>query len=67
LAQCDDVQAIEIRADRLLARTHNSAQFFARIAELAASKDQDLEVQSMQMLDGGAEAVFDYLNSDRLM
>ncbi len=59
LVETPEVLSVEIRGDVLLARTRQPTQFLAHLGELAASGR--VNVRQMQVLDAGADAVFDYL------
>jgi ABC-2 type transport system ATP-binding protein len=53
------VQSIEIRDQNLIVRTRNPQQFFSAVTDLVLEHDFDIE--RMETLDTGADAVFDYL------
>ena len=59
LIQIQGVEGVEVRGDRILARTGNAGELFSRLATLALA--DDIQVHRFQTLDGGAEAVFDTL------
>lgn len=59
LAELPAVRSIEIRDEALIVRTAAPKRFFAALGELAVR--DGLEVQRLQTLDAGADAVFGYL------
>jgi ABC-2 type transport system ATP-binding protein len=59
LVEVADVRGVEVRGDNLIVRTRNPARFFALVNELVV--EHGLEVQKLQTLDAGADAVFGYL------
>lgn len=63
LAEREDVLAVEMRDPALVIRTRNPLDFFARVGQLVC--DQTIEVQRIQILDAGADAVFDYLQQGK--
>lgn len=61
-AQCvgrDSVAQVEIRGEALTLRTTNPTEFFAELTSLVAAGG--IAVERIETLDGGAEAVFGYL------
>jgi ABC-2 type transport system ATP-binding protein len=54
-----EVRTIELRTDSVVIRTRNPNRFFALFNELVAQ--HGLEVFRLETLDGGADAVFNYL------
>jgi ABC-2 type transport system ATP-binding protein len=54
-----EVRGVELRSDSLIVRTRNPNRFFARFNDLVAQHSFDID--KMQTLDGGADAVFNYL------
>jgi ABC-2 type transport system ATP-binding protein len=63
VAECPDVQGVEVRDDSLVVRTRNPDAFFALVAALVCQ--HSITVRRMQTLDTGADAVFDYLQQGR--
>jgi len=63
LAECPDVQGVEMRDDTLVVRARNPMRFFALVGDLVCQ--QGIEVRKLQTLDSGADAVFDYLQQGR--
>jgi hypothetical protein len=63
LAEHPEVQGIEVRDDSLIVRTRNPQEFFEHVAALVC--EHGIDVQRMQTLDAGADAVFDYLQQGR--
>ncbi len=63
VAEYPDVQGVEVRESSLIVRTRNPAEFFAYVGQLVCSRG--IDVQRMQTLDSGADAVFDYLQQGR--
>jgi ABC-2 type transport system ATP-binding protein len=59
LIQIPGVEGVEVRGSRVLARTGNAGELFARLAECAL--EDEIHIDRFQTLDGGAEAVFDSL------
>lgn len=59
LVQVPSVAGLEVRGDRLLARTTDAEELFKRLASCAL--EEGIQVHQFQTLDGGAEAVFDFL------
>jgi ABC-2 type transport system ATP-binding protein len=59
LIELPDVRSVEVHDDTITLRTENPARFFARFGELAAQ--HALDVQRLETLDAGADAVFSYL------
>jgi ABC-2 type transport system ATP-binding protein len=53
------VRSLELRDDAIQVRTRNPAQFFATLGDLVLREGVD--VRSVQTLDAGADAVFNYL------
>ena len=54
-----EVRAVDVRSGGLIVRTRNPNRFFARLGELIAQ--HSLAIHKLQTLDGGADAVFNYL------
>lgn len=54
-----EVRAVDVRAGGLVVRTRNPNRFFVRLGELIAQ--HALSIDKLQTLDGGADAVFNYL------
>jgi ABC-2 type transport system ATP-binding protein len=54
-----EVQSVELADDQLLVRTSHPARFFTSLNELVLH--EELDIQRMQTLDAGADAVFGYL------
>jgi ABC-2 type transport system ATP-binding protein len=55
-----DVRGVELlRSESLVIRTRNPSRFFARLGDLVAQ--HAIDVEKLQTLDGGADAVFNYL------
>jgi ABC-2 type transport system ATP-binding protein len=54
-----EVQSVELGDDQLLVRTSHPARFFASLNELVLH--EELEVERLQTLDAGADAIFGYL------
>ena len=55
-----DVRGVELlRSESLVIRTRNPSRFFARLGDLVAQ--HSIDVEKLQTLDGGADAVFNYL------
>jgi ABC-2 type transport system ATP-binding protein len=63
LAEHEDVLAVEMRDPGLVIKTRNPLDFFARVGELVC--EQGIEVRRIQILDAGADAVFDYLQQGK--
>jgi ABC-2 type transport system ATP-binding protein len=63
LAEHDDVLAVEMRDPALVIKTRNPLDFFSRVSQLVC--EQGIEVRRMQVLDAGADAVFDYLQQGK--
>ncbi len=63
LAENPDVQSVEVRDNAVTVRMRNPQRFFGQIGELVCQ--HGIELRSMQALDAGAEAVFDYLQQGR--
>jgi hypothetical protein len=63
LAEHEDVLAVEMRDPGLVIKTRNPLDFFARVGELVC--EQGIEVRRIQVLDAGADAVFDYLQQGK--
>ncbi len=61
LVAMSEVRSVEFRDDLLTVRIQQPRQFFTALGALAASGEVD--VQRLQTLDAGAEAVFEYLQS----
>jgi ABC-2 type transport system ATP-binding protein len=59
LAAAHEVRSVEIRGDSLIVKTSQPASFFARVGQLVV--EHGFAVERMQMLDSGADAVFNYL------
>jgi ABC-2 type transport system ATP-binding protein len=59
LIRLPGVSEVEVRGDRILARTGNASEFFTGLASLAF--EDGIDVQRFQTLDRGAEAVFESL------
>ncbi len=53
------VEAVEVRARTLIVRTRQTDLFFTRLGQLVL--EHDCPVRGFQVLDGGADAVFGYL------
>ncbi len=53
------VEAVELRGDRVTVRTREPQQLFALISRLAL--EENLPIDQLMTLDGGADAVFGYL------
>jgi len=53
------VEAVEMCGERLLVRTREPQKFFALVNRLAV--DERLPIDQLTTLDGGADAVFGYL------
>ncbi len=54
-----EVQSVELGDDQLLVRTSHPARFFASLNELVLH--EELDIQRLQTLDAGADAIFGYL------
>jgi ABC-2 type transport system ATP-binding protein len=54
-----EVQSVELGLDQLLVRTSHPARFFASLNELVLH--EELEIERLQTLDAGADAIFGYL------
>ncbi len=54
-----EVEAVELRGDRVTVRTREPQRFFALISRLAL--EENLPIDQLTTLDGGADAVFGYL------
>jgi len=63
LAENPDVMGVEVRDSALIVRTRNPLKFFGQIGQLVC--EHGIEVFRMHSLDGGADAVFDYLQQGR--
>ncbi|MBI3838096.1 MAG: ABC transporter ATP-binding protein [Planctomycetia bacterium] len=63
LAENPDVQGVEVRDSVLIVRTRNPSKFFDQIGQLVCA--HGIEVLRLQTLDGGADAVFEYLQQGR--
>lgn len=61
LIAMSEVHSIDVRDDMLTARVKQPRQFFANLGELAAAGE--IDIQRLETLDAGAEAVFGYLQS----
>jgi len=59
LVEMSEVQSIDLRPGTIMVRTTNPPQFFAALRD--AVVDQELELRHVEVLDTGADAVFDYL------
>jgi ABC-2 type transport system ATP-binding protein len=59
LVETPAVESVELRSDALTVRTRQPLSFFATIGELVL--EQGIEVEQLQTLDAGADAVFNYL------
>lgn len=59
LAAAADVRSVEVRDGTLTVKTGQPARFFAHLGQLVV--EQSFAVERMQVLDSGADAVFDYL------
>ena len=54
-----EVQSVELGDEQLLVRTSHPARFFASLNELVLH--EELEIERLQTLDAGADAIFGYL------
>lgn len=54
-----EVRGVELRSDSVVVRTRNPQRFFSMVNTLIAQ--HNISVQKLQTLDGGADAVFNYL------
>ena len=55
-----DVRGVELsRSESVVIRTRNPARFFGRLGDLVAQ--HAIDVTKLETLDGGADAVFNYL------
>lgn len=61
VATLPEVRSVEVQGDTLLVRTRNPQRFFGWVNDLVLQ--EDLELHRMEMLDAGAEAVFNYLEA----
>lgn len=59
LVELESVRSVDLRNTRLIVRTTQPQEFFLHVAQIAC--DNDLEIQQLEVLDAGAEAVFGYL------
>ncbi|MDZ4783971.1 MAG: ABC transporter ATP-binding protein [Planctomycetia bacterium] len=59
LVGANEVEAVEMCGERLLVRTREPQKFFALVNRLAV--DERLPIDQLTTLDGGADAVFGYL------
>jgi ABC-2 type transport system ATP-binding protein len=59
LVEATDVRGVELRGESLIVRTRNPARFFTLVRDLIAR--HEIEVDKLQTLDAGADAVFGYL------
>ena len=59
LVETADIRGVEVRGESLIVRTRNPARFFALVGDLVTR--HDIEVDKLQTLDAGADAVFGYL------
>jgi ABC-2 type transport system ATP-binding protein len=59
LVTAPDVRSIDVGDESLVVRTRNPGRFFSLVAELVVA--HGLDVQKLQTLDAGADAVFGYL------
>ena len=59
LVQRPEVQSVELGDDSLVVRTRQAARFFTLLGDLVA--EEGIEIQRLQTLDAGADAVFSYL------
>jgi ABC-2 type transport system ATP-binding protein len=59
LIERPEVAQVEVRHDAVTVRTTSPPEFFAALNELAARRE--LDVERLETLDAGAEAVFGYL------
>jgi ABC-2 type transport system ATP-binding protein len=59
LVTAEDVEAVELRGDRLTVRTREPQKFFALVNRLAL--EENLPIERLATLDDSADAVFGYL------
>ena len=60
LLELETVQSIELDgSDDLLLEVHHAKQFFASLTDVV--KQQEVDVERLQVIDASTEAVFDYL------
>jgi hypothetical protein len=61
LVEAPDVRGVELRGESLVVRTRNPGRFFALVSDVVTR--HEIEVDKLQTLDAGADAVFGYLQS----
>jgi len=59
LVEVPEVESVAIRADALSVRTRQPDEFFALLGEMIIQ--HSIDVERLELLDGGADAVFGYL------
>jgi ABC-2 type transport system ATP-binding protein len=59
LVEVPEVRSVDVQGETVIVRTRNPVQFFTLLGELVLR--QGIELQQMQVVDAGADAVFGYL------